>query len=47
MRASIFTLILKHIRGEEHFNEEEVHELIAATIKELLSSIYRKLEGNS
>ena len=36
---------MKHLKGEEHFNEEEVHELLGVNISELRTSVYTKRDG--
>ena len=44
--ASTLAFIIKHFKEGEHLIlEKEVHELIGATNKELLSSTYRKTRG--
>ena len=46
MRTSTLAFIIKHLKkGKLLILEKEVHELIGATNKELLSSIYRKTRG--
>ena len=46
LRTSTLPFMIKHLKKRKHLIlEKEVHELIGATNKELLSSIYRKTRG--
>ena len=46
MRISTLAFVMKHFKEGKHLMlEKEVHELIRATNKELLSTIYRKTRG--